>query len=396
MEDGECLDRCSDHWDTTVCKSAAGEPALGEAEWEEEWKCSISEYAKADFCNVTAGEFPVLASAVDALDPSIVRDVLREWCAVHLGDGEVHIPPAAEGRHAGDRRSVVTPNMLHALPEECVLHHLLTEQCAKHIGGGEDSSYAQSEKDAARHTGSAHERPTLPRCSDVLGREQNWLEDLHAKMFAETEALESDMIVADVCMQIARSGFDGALRREGGRGAADTRLPVEAMSCMVCYNLLLKPWTFSCGHSLCEDCVRRLRKCPLPGPVCRDSPSFVTLSSSGTVARQTGGGRSPGGGSRQSDVTVCVNLSLAAAMQRVFVQAPVSHEIKNKANGLLLAGQPAEAELLYREALKVMPDAFIVRGNLAQALLNQGKCADALREASAACHLCPSWHKVQI
>ena len=196
--------------------------------------------------------------------------------------------------------------------------------------------------------------------------------------------------------------------------AGQVLLPSETLSCLACFGLLDSPWTFACGHTLCNACAKRLRKCPLPWENCRSAPSFVYLTSAGAVARHPGGGRVPaadaiGGARRDSDVRVTVNLSLDWLMRRIVPRAAEANDLKASANELLRQGDAAGAEDMYARAISALaavpagaaavldavrdgvvceqdcvglaglPGMHILYCNLALALLNQDKFAAVWR-----------------
>ena len=145
--------------------------------------------------------------------------------------------------------------------------------------------------------------------------------------------------------------------------AGQVLLPSETLSCLACFGLLDSPWTFACGHTLCNACAKRMRKCPLPWESCRSAPSFVYLTSAGAVARHPGGGRVPaaaaiGGARRDSDVRVMVNLSLDWLMRRIVPRAAEANDLKAQGNELLRQGDAAGAEDMYARAISVLAGQF--------------------------------------
>lgn len=116
------------------------------------------------------------------------------------------------------------------------------------------------------------------------GRPTNELESVYARAMAGKKVNKHDRIILRQSCELSMAHFEKAMRaREGA-----TCPPTEVVVCLVCYQLLLKPWTLSCGHTLCEECCKRVRKCPLPGATCREAPSFVMLTSAGQVQTQPG------------------------------------------------------------------------------------------------------------
>ena len=87
------------------------------------------------------------------------------------------------------------------------------------------------------------------------------LEELYARAMAGRNVNKADRLVVKLGRELSKLSFDQALE---GR-AQGAYAPSEVLSCRVCFALLTKPWTLSCGHTLCQACCDKIRKCPLPG-----------------------------------------------------------------------------------------------------------------------------------
>ena len=114
--------------------------------------------------------------------------------------------------------------------------------------------------------------------------------------------------------------------------------PGEVLACKVCYGLLMKPYTLACGHTMCEGCLGKYRKCLMPGTSCRDAPSFVMMNSSGQVSRQQGGGGGRAREGRSGDVTATMNLALHKVMRHCFPEDELANIFKTQGNSLLQQG----------------------------------------------------------
>lgn len=227
---------------------------------------------------------------------------------------------------------------------------------------------------------------TLHTCYQAFpDRTPHPLEAMYVKHFAGIKATRQDLDVANGCTEMAILCFDGMMeKREAG-----AYLPAEALCCLVCYALLVKPWTLACGHTLCATCWGKLKKCPLPGASCRDAPSFVMLTAAGNVASQPARAK-PG---RRGDVTATMNLTLKKMMQWAFPKEEEVAKFKAEANAELSAGNAAGAECIYKVALRLSPNNHVLYGNCAQAHLNQGDFGEALKMATVCAVQSPRWHK---
>ena len=232
--------------------------------------------------------------------------------------------------------------------------------------------------------------PPGPDYSMCANRPVHMLEDIYARMFQGERVKKDDITILDSCIEIAKHTVERQLRSRAERETDGQPLimPAEACACLVCYAILLEPWTLSCGHTLCRGCWERIKKCPQPGSSCRDAPSFVMLTADRQVARQPGSGTT----SRRESAAV-LNRTLQKLVSRAFPNEEAAQGLKSRANAHLAQGQLEQAVALYREAVALSGGNHILQGNLAQAYLLQGEFEQALIASLDACKLMPWWHK---
>ena len=280
-----------------------------------------------------------------------------------------------------------TPGYIQRLPEGSLVRQLLEQAELLPEKTPEEEAAREREQDEVLG-GEDHvdDIPCLPPATDYSAfpeRPEHPLEAVYKRAMAGAKTTKSDMQITNGVIEIVKLGFENMMNSRG----TDCCMPGEVVSCLVCYGLLIRPYTLACGHTMCEACLGKYRKCLLPGTTCRDAPSFVILTPQGHVEREGAAA------ARSTDVTATLNRTMHILMQRAFPNEHRASELKDAANKALAAGNLTEASSLYRQALHTSPCNHVLHGNLAQVLLKQGKFTEAIKWATSSAFLCPRWHK---
>ena len=168
--------------------------------------------------------------------------------------------------HTGHQRARLDPRTLpdpSTLPEGSAIREFVEKTKASGEPSQNDADDVDNDEDDEDDE-DGDSWKVLPPATDYsafVDRPPCPLEELYARTMAGKKMNKADRAVVKLGCELSKLSFDAAL---DGR-AQGAYAPSEVLSCRVCFALLTKPWTLSCGHTLCQACCDKIRKCPLPG-----------------------------------------------------------------------------------------------------------------------------------
>ncbi|XP_071499371.1 LON peptidase N-terminal domain and RING finger protein 1-like [Diadema antillarum] len=140
-------------------------------------------------------------------------------------------------------------------------------------------------------------------------------------------------------------------------------------SCSMCWGLLSKPTTLSCGHTFCKSCLdhQSKRSCN----IC----CFPYGANTGRCKKLN------------------LNVVVSDVILKYFPNEVRAQEIKAEGNELFKLGRHAEALEKYTLAIRTAPGDHLCLSNRSHAYATQAKFTEALQDAVKVCKMRPNWAK---